>query len=1050
MAQAVTLPELDSIPSETKKSREIKQPKMSKKTASAKVKSKTKKGLKVSRLFTQKGTDAYDMIEFEKRTSRITEPNGTVVFEMKDIEVPKEWSQLATDIIAQKYFRKRGVPGTDREVSAKQVMHRVANTIRTFGEDKGYFATKEDADAFEQELKFLTITQRGAFNSPVWFNCGLYHQYDIKGDAGNYAWDFEKHKVVEIDNAYARPQCSACFIQKVDDSLMGIFELAQNEAKLFKYGSGTGSNFSTIRSKYEKLSGGGISSGLMSFLEVLDRGAGAIKSGGTTRRAAKMVVLDVDHPEILDFVNWKVESEKKAKALIDAGYSSDWRGEAYKTVSGQNSNNSVRVNDDFMRSVEKNEKFWTKERTTGENCQEHNAEDIFEQISEAAWSCADPGLQFDTTINEWHTCPNTDRINGSNPCSEYMFLDDSACNLASLNLVKYLNKDGSFDIEAYRHAARIFFTAQEILVDLSSYPTKTIAKNSHDYRPLGLGYANLGTLLMMMGHPYDSEEGRSIAAALTAILHCHGYRTSAEIADFMGPFAEYKANKEPMLKVMNMHKEAAHNINKKLCPEDLYKAACEDADEMVELGEKNGYRNAQATVLAPTGTIGLLMDCDTTGVEPEFSLVKWKKLAGGGYFKIINKSIPIVLGKLAYTEQQIQDIMNYVLGHGSIENAPYVNPDALKELKFSAGDIQEIAEHVKNARTLDEWTAHANVAELKKRGLKNAQIKEAKRHIEGTQSMEGAPHLKEEHLAIFDCANKCGDGQRYIQPLGHVKMMSATQPFLSGAISKTVNIPNEATIEDIKDIYMESWKMGLKAIALYRDGSKHSQALNTKSDEDLSEEVEISGVSRGIKHDLPAKRNGITVEAAIAGQKIHLRTGEYADGSLGEIFIDSFKEGASYRSLLNCFAVSISVGLQYGVPLEKFVNAFSFTRFEPSGMTTHPNVRTCTSIVDFIFRVLGMEYLGRTDFVHVAPESTQLSKYQSLGSQEVASKLEAAFIKEASEVSETQLSPAASALDKQLENMMGDAPACSECGHITVRNASCYKCLNCGASMGCS
>lgn len=1032
MAQSVTLPDPVTSSTEADASKKIHRPKVA-------------SGLNIERKFTQKGVEAVDMLEFETRTSKITEPDGRVVFEMNNVEVPKDWSQLATDILAQKYFRKRGVPETGSEISAKQVVHRVAHTIRTFGEERGYFATEEDAEAFEQELKYLVLTQRGAFNSPVWFNCGLYHEYKVNGEGGNYAWDFETGKVIEIDNAYKRPQCSACFIQKAEDSLMGIFELAKNEAKLFKYGSGTGSNFSNIRSNREKLSGGGTSSGLMSFLEVLDRGAGAIKSGGTTRRAAKMVVLDVDHPEILDFVNWKVESEKKAKALIDAGYDSDWRGEAYKTVSGQNSNNSVRVNDEFMHAVEKGEKFWTRNRKDKAPCEEFDARELFDQICKAAWSCADPGLQFDTTINEWHTSPNTDRINASNPCSEYMFLDDTACNLASLNLVKFLNEDGSFDVEAYRYASRIFFIAQDILVDLSSYPTQNIAQNSHDYRPLGLGYANLGTLLMLMGVPYDSDEGRAIAASLTAIMHCHAYTTSAEMAKVLKPFNGYQINREPMLKVMEKHREAAHGINTKLCPKDLYAAACEDADQMVELGKKYGYRNAQATVLAPTGTIGLLMDCDTTGVEPEFSLVKWKKLAGGGYFKIINKSIPFVLQKLGYSKDQVTEMINYVLGRGTLHDAPHVNPTELKKLGFSEKEIQEAVKNVEETKNLDEWTLHVSTPVLLKKGLTQSQIDEAKLFIEGAQTLEGAPNLKEEHFAIFDCANKCGKGERYIAPLGHIKMMAATQPFLSGAISKTVNLPNEATPEDIQETYMESWKLGVKAIALYRDGCKHSQPLSNKSDA----VEEVGGLPegtliRGSKLALPAKRHGITVEASIAGQKLFIRTGEYEDGKLGEVFIDSFKEGASYRSLLNCFAVAVSIGLQYGVPLEKYVESFSFTRFEPSGITTHPNVRTCTSIVDFIFRVLGMEYLGRTDFVHVKPETTQLSLRDAQG------KIQAAIINEATATTAEAELTQGSAMDKQLEGMMGDAPACTECGHITVRNASCYKCLNCGTSMGCS
>ena len=1063
MAQSITLPDpvvaQASTQDSASKKTEIRRPQEAKSKNEG-----DSKGLQIKRRFTQAGIEAFDMLDYEVRESRIKEPNGKIVFEMTHVEVPTSWSQLATDIIAQKYFRKRGVPGTDNEISAKQTVHRIAHTIRTFGEEKGYFADAEAAETFEQELKFMLMTQRGAFNSPVWFNCGLYHEYKVTGDNGNYAWDFEKNAIVEIENVYMRPQCSACFIQKVDDSLMGIFELAKNEAKLFKYGSGTGSNFSNIRSKYEVLSGGGVSSGLMSFLEVLDRGAGAIKSGGTTRRAAKMVVLDIDHPEIKDFVNWKVESEKKAKALIDAGYDSDWRGEAYHTVSGQNSNNSVRVMDEFMKAVENKEKFWTKNRTDGKPFEEMDAQELFDQISKAAWSCADPGLQFDTTINDWHTCPNSGRINGSNPCSEYMFLDDTACNLASLNLVKFMREDGTFDIPAYRHAVEIFFLAQEILVDLSSYPTTGIAQNSHDYRPLGLGYANLGTLLMMMSIPYDSDEGRAIAAALTAIMHTHAFAMSADIAKAVGPFAGYEKNREPMLKVMRMHEAAAYKIDSKLCPKDLYEAACEDATLAVEQGEKYGYRNAQATVLAPTGTIGLLMDCDTTGVEPEFSIVKWKKLAGGGHFKIINKTIPGALTKLGYNEGQIDEMIKYVLGHGTLEDAPHVNPEALKKLGFTDEQILEASKHVEKAKTLDEWTPHVTPQILINKGLSRDQVEKAQLYVEGSQTLEGAPYLKEEHFAIFDCANKCGKGSRYIAPLGHVKMMAAVQPFLSGAISKTVNLPNDATVEDIKETYFESWKLGLKAIALYRDGCKHSQPLSSKSDAKELESAAVAavpaGVLRGSKVTLPAKRRGITVEASIAGQKMFLRTGEYDDGKLGEIFIDTFKEGASYRSLLNCFAVAISIGLQYGVPLEKYVDSFTFTRFEPSGFTTHPNIRTATSIVDFIFRVLGMEYLERTDFVHVAPKSTQVDETRSRNRISDAMMSEASAVA-AEETAKEELPVETTAaantgasdddgLTKQLAGMMGDAPLCNTCGHVTVRNATCYKCLNCGNSMGCS
>lgn len=1001
-----------------------------------------KTGLKIKRRFTKAEEKAFDQIKFEKRVSKITEPDGTVIFDMKDVEVPKNWSQLATDIIAQKYFRKAGVNGSN-EKSAKEVVYRVAHSIRQFGEARGYFESEEEAENFEQELTDICITQKGAFNSPVWFNCGL-ALYGIKGDADNYAWDFATNSIQKIPDAYARPQCSACFIQKVDDSLMGIFELAKNEAKLFKYGSGTGSNFSRIRAKQEKLSGGGISSGLMSFLEVLDKGAGAIKSGGTTRRAAKMVTLDIDHPEIREFINWKVESEKKAKALMEAGYEGDWRGEAYRTVSGQNSNNSVRVTNEFMEKVEKGGVFHTTFRKTGEKFEEIDAQELFDEICKAAWSCADPGLQFDTTINNWHTSSNTGRINGSNPCSEYMFLDDTACNLASINLLKFLEEDGSFDIEGYRHTARILFIAQEILVDLASYPTESIAKNSHDFRPLGLGYANLGTLLMMMGIPYDSEEGRSVAASLTAIMHMHAYTVSAEMAEVMGAFEGFEKNRQPMIKVIKMHKDAAYKIDTKLCGKDLYKAACEDAENALKMGEKHGYRNAQATVLAPTGTIGLLMDCDTTGIEPEFSIVKWKKLEGGGYFKIINKSIPESLKKLNYNEEEIQEMIDFVLGHASIDHAPYINPAELKKFGFTEEQISEAKTHIENAKALDEWTPHMNPNVLESKGLNKAQIAEAKLYIEGSQTMEGAPHLKKEHLPIFDCANKCGNGIRFIAPMGHVKMLSAVQPFISGAISKTVNLPNEASVEDIKKTYLESWKLGLKAIALYRDGSKHSQPLSNKSDSKTNEsaaQLPEGVLLRGQKLKMPAKRQGMTVEAIIGGQKIYLRTGEYGDGKLGEIFIDTFKEGASYRSLINCFAVAISIGLQYGVPLEKYVESFTFTRFEPSGFTNHPNIRTATSLVDFIFRVLGMEYLNRTDFVHVAPEKTQI------GQNALEGKIKEAMLKEAKEAEEVTKN---TSMDNYLQNMMGDAPACTTCGHITVRNASCYKCLNCGSSMGCS
>lgn len=1020
------------------------------------------KGLRFKRYFTQEGVHPFDTIEFEKRTSMITEPDGTVVFEMKDLEIPKSWSQLATDIAASKYFRKAGVPGSGHETSAKQLVHRVAHTIRGEGENMGYFDTSTDAEIFEMELTHLLINQMGAFNSPVWFNCGLYHEYGISGTGGNYFWNAKTGKVEATDDSYSHPQCSACFIQSVSDDLMGIFELAKNEARLFKYGSGTGSNFSALRGKQEKLSGGGTSSGLMSFLSVLDRGAGATKSGGTTRRAAKMVCLDMDHPEIVDFINWKVKEEKKVKALIDAGYDSDFNGEAYQTVAGQNSNNSVRVSDKFMNAVLEDGNWSTIGRTTGEVVDTYKARDLFDQIAYAAWSCADPGIQFDDTINDWHTSPNTDKIHASNPCSEYMFLDDTACNLASINLMKFADENGKFDINGFREASRLFIIAQEILVDMSSYPTQKIAQNSHDYRPLGLGYANLGTLLMVNGIPYDSEEGRAWAGAITAVMHAWGYRGSAEVASIKGPFDGYKKNEKPMMRVMNKHRDAAYKINAEHCPEELLKAAREDWDACVAMGEKFGYRNAQATVLAPTGTIGLLMDCDTTGVEPEFSLVKWKKLAGGGYFKIVNGSIPQSLRKLGYKPDEIDGIIKYILGHGTFKGAPYVNPEQLNQLGFKDAEIEEAEAYVNKNKSLDEWTPHINIKTLKARGLSGEQISRAVIYIGGAQTVEGTHLLKEEHLAVFDCANKCGIGKRFIDPMGHIKMMGAVQPFLSGAISKTVNIPNEATVKDIEKIYFEGWKLGLKAVALYRDGSKFSQPLSNKSSSSDADDITATitqeqldkavkdvvdrmskELKRGQKKPIPHKRHGFTQEVTLGGHKIYFRTGEYEDGQLGEIFIDMFKEGAAYRSLLNCFAVAVSMGLQYGVPLEKFVEKFTFTRFEPSGFTDHPNIKNATSILDFIFRVLGMEYLGRMDFVHVPP--TLDGQLQPAESPEVSSA-------EESKAAGTEISKDAPAnlMEKQLSEMMGDAPACDVCGHMTVRNGACYKCLNCGNSMGCS
>ncbi len=1031
---------------------------------------KKTKGLSFSRLFTKAGVHPYSQIKWEKRRSVISNPDGSVVFKMDDVEVPASWSQLATDIAVSKYFRKAGVPGTGHEVSVKQLVHRVAHTIRGAGEDYGrYFASKADADAFEAELTHLLVTQKLAFNSPVWFNCGLYHEYKIKGSGGNFHVDQHTSVLTETTTSYEHPQCSACFIQSVSDDLMGIFDLLKNEARIFKYGSGTGSNFSKIRGHMEKLSGGGLSSGLMSFLEVLDRGAGATKSGGTTRRAAKMVTLDMDHPEIEEFINWKMREERKVAALIAAGYPADFNGEAYRTVAGQNSNNSVRVSDEFMKAVETDGEWTTKLRTNGKPYKTYKARDLWRQIAQASWACADPGMQFDTTINDWHTSSGTDRINGSNPCSEYMFLDDTACNLASVNLMKFLGEDGKFDVEGYRHACRVSTVAQEILVGMSSYPTARIAQNSHDYRPLGLGYANLGTLLMVQGLPYDSDEGRAWAGALTAIMCGQAYAASAEIAHSRGPFPGYKKNEKSMIKVMKKHRKAVDAIDGTKVPKYLVNAGREDWKHAVVLGEKYGYRNAQATVLAPTGTIGLLMDCDTTGVEPDFSLVKFKKLAGGGYFKIVNQSIPRALRTLGYGEGEAGSIIEYAIGTMHLKGTPHINEESLKAKGFTTADLKKITAALPgafdlnqafNAHVLGEETIkHLGFVKLQDLGFTTEQIQEASKVICGHMTLEGAPHLKPEHQAVFDCANKCGDGTRFIAPMGHVRMMAAVQPFLSGAISKTVNLPHEATVEDIENVHLESWKLGLKAIAVYRDGCKLSQPLSSKSSKEKATDgttaqtavaaAPVATPSQSERRRLPKKRNGFTIEAKVAGHKVYLRTGDYEDGGLGEIFVDMHKEGATFRSLLNCFAIAVSLGLQHGVPLEEFVDVFTFTRFEPQGMVDHPNIKSATSVIDFIFRVLGMEYLNRTDFVHVRPEpvaeETTDENQIGLFSKDNDKRPKA--------LAKAKLRPVAAgedSLNKMLKNMMGDAPFCNTCGHTTVRNGACYKCLNCGNSMGCS
>lgn len=1096
---------------------------------------KSAKGLRFTRHYTTQGSSPYEMFEYELRTSIIRNPDGGIVFEMKDVEVPKQWSQIATDILAQKYFRKAGVPLPDgslgRETSVKQVVHRMANCWRAWGKRYDYFASAEDADIFYEELVYCMLNQACVPNSPQWFNTGLHESYGITGKPqGHYFVNSQTGKLEKSTSAYERPQPHACFILSVNDDLVnegGIMDLWVREARIFKYGSGVGSNYSNIRAEGEKLSGGGTSSGLMSFLKIGDRAAGAIKSGGTTRRAAKMVCLDLDHPEVVDFIDWKVEEEKKVAALIAAGYSSDYEGEAYRTVSGQNSNNSVRIPNSFFRKLAEDGDWEMKARMTGKTMKTIRARDLWNKIAYAAWRCADPGTQYDTTINEWHTCPQGGKIRASNPCSEYMFLDDTACNLASLNLRKFFNTDkNKFDVEGLEYTVRLWTVVLEISVLMAQFPSKEVARLSYDYRTLGLGFANLGSTLMVSGIPYDSEEARGIGGAIGAIMTGAAYKTSAEMAEVLGPFPKFEENKKDMLRVMRNHRAAAYDaadayeeleikpqgINAKYCPDYLLKAATRAWDEAVQLGERYGYRNAQTTVIAPTGTIGLVMDCDTTGVEPDFALVKFKKLSGGGYFKIINQSIPLALKNLGYKQQEIKAIVDYAKGTGTFTGAPFINHQSLSEMGFIGEELKKLDKAVGSAFEIgfvfnvftlgepclqrlgfsSEKYTEPGFNLLHELGFTEEQIRSANDYVCGTMTIEGAPYLKEEHYPVFDCANKCGEkGQRFIHAHGHIRMMGAVQPFISGAISKTINLPNEASVEEIADAYKLSWELGLKACALYRDGSKLSQPLSNKSDQkkkpednavsevqdhllklneltidDLLEEVthrlqespdtklmrKLSGIVQ--RKQLPAKRRGFTQKAKVGGQAIFLRTGEYSDGTLGEIFIDMAKEGATMRSMLNCFAIAISIGLQYGVPLDEFVDKFVFTRFEPAGIVDHPNIKTATSIVDYIFRVLGYEYLQRTDLVHIPDEPAE----ESEKSQEVVPDLSNIHVHQApagknpkKTVSITQ--PAEyqeNMTDRYLQNMQSDAPACNVCGHITIRNGTCYKCLNCGNSMGCS
>ncbi len=1091
-------------------------------------------GLRIQRRFTAfPPFDPYSSVEWERRTTRITNPDGSVVFEMKEVEIPREWSQVAGDILASKYLRKAGIPLKDSEGkpitdekglplttgenSARQVISRLVGCWRSWGEQYEYFSSEEDASTFEDELAYMLLHQIAAPNSPQWFNTGLYNAYGLTGPSqGHYYVDPHTQELRQSHDAYSRPQPHACFIQSVRDDLVnggGIMDLWVREARLFKYGSGTGTNFSSIRAEGEPLAGGGFSSGLMSFLKIGDRAAGAIKSGGTTRRAAKMVCLNLDHPDIEQFVNWKAEEEKKVAALITAGYTSDFNGEAYSTVSGQNSNNSVRVPDEFMKAVVEDGEWKLRWRTDGRVSKKLKARDLWDQICRATWSCADPGVQFDTTINDWHTCPESGRINSSNPCSEYMFLDDTACNLASINLVKfYDSKTKTFDVEGFRHAVRLWTYVLEISVLMAQYPSEEIARKSYEYRTLGLGYANLGTLLMLAGIPYDSEAGLAVCGAITAIMTGEAYAASAEMARELGPFPAFEKNRDNMLRVMRNHRRAAYGapaeeyeslsihpqgIDAKACPQefrDLVEAARQSWDRAVGMGERYGYRNAQTTALAPTGTIGLLMDCDTTGVEPDFALVKFKKLAGGGYFKILNRSVATALETLGYSPSQIRDLMAYVAGTNSFDPENCcgltIHRQSLLERGMKEDEVLRVEEAL--PRVLDLSSAFIAAGfrgdHLASLGFSPQEIAQANERICGRHTLEGASCLQTEHLAVFDCANKCGrHGKRFIHYMGHIRMMAAAQPFITGAISKTINLPADAKVDDVDRAYFESWKLGLKAIALYRDGSKLSQPLSTETEREKAGSKGVKPVGgtsaadrlermaasaseqvapakgKTSRRPLPLKRRGFTQEAKIGSHKIYLRTGEYDDGSLGEIFVDMHKEGAAFRSIMNCFAIAVSKGLQYGVPLREFVDTFTFTRFAPQGMVEgHPNLKMATSILDYVFRVLAIEYLGEVSLAHVKPQSLNDGDpgdqglhgnggSESKGSASTA--VSPALPRSNSnggEFTRPQVDLFDRGVSEYYSQMMGDAPICEKCGHITIRNGSCYRCDNCGHSMGCS
>lgn len=1187
--------------------------------------------MKIQRKFTKKGQSAYEGVRFVSRRSEMKNPDGSIVFHMDNVMVPEGWSQVAIDVLAQKYFRKTGTPlnqkvegltyhsepaappaeGTKMgsESDSRQVFHRMAGCWTYWAERYKYFDTAEDSQAFYDEVVRMLADQMAAPNSPQWFNTGLHYAYGLSGGAqGHYFVSPDTQQLEISKSAYERGQVHACFIQSVSDDLVnegGIMDLWLKEARLFKYGSGTGSNFSSIRGSGEKLSGGGQSSGLMSFLQIGDRAAGAIKSGGTTRRAAKMVVVNIDHPDIEDFINWKMIEEQKVASMVcgsrlcqkylnqimkachnkDFGedrfepkknphlkeaiasarfsevplnfiyrviqyarqgyttiefqdYNTDWNSEAYATVSGQNSNNSVRLTNDFMKAVLENKDWHLTNRINGKTFKTLPAKDLWEQISYAAWACADPGIQYDTTINEWHTCPAGGRINASNPCSEYMFLDDTACNLASLNLMKFYDVEtGVFDIDSYRHAIRLWTIILEISVLMAQFPSKEIAIKTFDYRTLGLGYANLGALLMVQGIPYDSKKGRAIAGALTSILCGDSYAACAEMAKELGAFPKFKENREAMLRVIRNHRRAAYHANPgeyegltilpvgidaDECPADLLKAARTAWDVALTEGEKYGYRNAQSTVIAPTGTIGLVMDCDTTGVEPDFALVKFKKLAGGGYFKIINQSVPPALRQMGYSEKQIQEIINYCQGTGTLKGSPEINHETLRAKGFSEKALQDIEaqlitafditfafnkwslgeDFLKNTLKISEEKFNSPVFNLLSEiGFTADQINKANDYCCGTMTLERAPHLRDEHYAVFDCASKCGKyGQRFIKTDGHIEMMAAVQPFISGAISKTINMPHEATIEDVANAYLKSWGLMIKANALYRDGSKLSQPLNAVAS-DLYGEIKSIEAETGKpatttqivekviyrylakRRQLPGRRSGYTQKADVGGHKVYLRTGEFEDGTLGEVFLDMHKEGAAFRSLMNCFAIALSIGLQYGVPLEEFVEAFTFTRFEPNGIVKgHDNIKMATSVIDYIFRELAMSYMGRYDLVHVSPEDlrndTVKKQETDFKEEEVVSirKVNApsyvatpdggqvetqvpAFVSAPATPKSSHLAFStmekdfdANAEKRRVAKLKGyEGDPCPECGQMTlVRNGSCLKCNSCGSTTGCS